>query len=146
MDRGWPKGQERPKRPIMERFEEKCVPEPMSGCWIWLGRAHKTHGYGIFSQWPKLGYAHRFSWTLHYGEIPKGLCVLHKCDVPLCVNPNHLFLGTVKDNMLDMARKGRQRKGTLYCRNGHLKDYARRCQQCSRLHNREYMRQKRASA
>lgn len=74
----------------------------MSECWFWVASLNK-HGYGKMSS--KL--AHRVSWNIHYGEIPKGLQVLHKCDVPICVNPEHLFLGNHSDNMKDMANKNR---------------------------------------
>lgn len=78
-------------------------------CWIWTG-ARYALGYGAFG--PKgtgaMG-AHRYSWILAHGEIPAGMKVLHKCDVRCCVNPDHLFLGTQKDNIADMMAKGRRR-------------------------------------
>ncbi len=78
-------------------------------CWIWTG-ARYALGYGAFG--PKgtgaMG-AHRYSWILAHGEIPTGMLVLHKCDVRCCVNPDHLFLGTQKDNIADMIAKGRRR-------------------------------------
>ena len=64
-------------------------------------------GYGMFRIKRESYLAHRYSWTLHRGPIPVGLWVLHRCDVPACVNPGHLFLGTHQDNMDDMKRKGR---------------------------------------
>lgn len=77
-------------------------------CWLWR-RAKSAHGYGQFHYF--MGHkqiaAHRVSWLLAYGEIPEGMCVLHDCDNPVCVNPNHLFLGTQKDNIHDMQYKGR---------------------------------------
>lgn len=95
-----------------DRFNQHWIPEPNSGCWLWLAGAGKRR-YGRF----KLGklpngksvtrFAHRVSWQIHRGEIPKGIQVCHKCDVPECVNPDHLFLGTQKDNARDMARKRR---------------------------------------
>lgn len=96
-------------KPAFERFERQYIPEPNTGCWFWIGATPKF-GYGAFKMEPKssrsIG-AHRASWILHKGEIPKGMFVCHKCDVPSCVNPEHLFLGTAKDNMSDASRKGR---------------------------------------
>jgi hypothetical protein len=66
--------------------------------------------------------ANRVSWALHFGQIPDGLFVLHKCDTPLCVNPDHLFLGTQSDNLRDMARKNRDanwQRGKTHCPKGH---------------------------
>jgi hypothetical protein len=74
-------------------------------CWIWIGST-TTHGYGQF----KLG-AHRYSWELANGPIPAGYLVCHTCDVRNCVNPNHLFLGTNKDNLHDASLKGRLSRG-----------------------------------
>lgn len=78
-------------------------------CWIWTG-AKILSGYGRFGIKNKAYYSHRISWSLVNGTIPKGFQILHKCDNPSCVNPNHLFIGTQKDNMLDMMKKGRKAK------------------------------------
>jgi len=100
---------------MIERFEAKYIPEPNSGCWLWEG-ATLPYGYGQFAVRKGLmNLAHRVSWLLHRGEIPKGLNVLHKCDVPGCVNPDHLFLGTHADNVADKVSKGRGSHGS---RNG----------------------------
>ncbi|HEU4345899.1 MAG TPA: HNH endonuclease signature motif containing protein [Candidatus Binatia bacterium] len=64
-------------------------------------------GYGIYHFLGKAYRCHRLSWILEKGGIPEGMCVLHRCDVPLCVNPKHLFLGTRNDNNQDMVAKGR---------------------------------------
>lgn len=76
-------------------------------CWEWT--LSKTwNGYGRFSLTPAKGVrAHRFAWEMTNGPIPDGMCVCHKCDNPLCVRPDHLFLGTHKDNARDRERKGR---------------------------------------
>lgn len=75
-------------------------------CWLWTARIG-TRGYGQFQVDGKPVKAHRYSWKQFYGDIPEGLLVCHKCDVRHCVNPNHLFLGTHKDNTQDMVAKGR---------------------------------------
>jgi hypothetical protein len=79
------------------------------GCWIWQGA--KTKGahlvYGQVERGGKRWRTHRYAWLLAYGPIPEGLFVCHRCDVPLCINPSHLFLGTHGDNMDDMSKKGR---------------------------------------
>lgn len=77
-------------------------------CWMWTGTKAPT-GYGCLTFSKKIRLAHRLSWELYHGQIPGGLFVLHKCDNRICVNPNHLFLGTQRDNMLDMIKKGRSK-------------------------------------
>lgn len=91
---------------LEERFEDKYITEPNSGCWLWVG-GYDGEGYGMFWVVEKMVKAHRVSWRLHNGVIRDNLFVLHKCDVKCCVNPAHLFLGTQKDNVEDSIRKGR---------------------------------------
>lgn len=83
----------------------KQVEYVVGKCWRWLG--NKNHGYGRF--WVDNGtvFAHRYSYLIHYGDIPLSTFVLHKCDNPECTNPEHLFLGTALDNVLDKVAKGR---------------------------------------
>lgn len=76
-------------------------------CWEWVGDL-RHNGYGRFWYNGRSLMAHRFSYRIHYGKIPKGMFVLHKCDNPECVNPEHLFLGTIQDNVNDMIEKGRK--------------------------------------
>jgi hypothetical protein len=105
---------------LKERFESKFIPESNSGCWLWIGAAiNKGYGRIRCSGIPKL--AHRVAWELYRGEIPKALCVLHRCDTKLCVRPDHLFLGTVRDNNLDMVEKGRAMMSHCGERNGSAK-------------------------
>lgn len=87
-------------------FTDKIMPEPNSGCWLWTG-AIRGDGYGNFTYQGRNHGAHRVSWAFHHGPIPEGQNVCHKCDTPLCVNPDHLFLGSRSDNMRDMSKKGR---------------------------------------
>lgn len=94
----------------VERFHESYIPEPNSGCWLWIGALGGDYG-NIKVNGAKTG-SHVYSWKLNKGDIPKGIFVCHKCDTPLCVNPNHLFLGTHKENMKDMRLKARSAKGS----------------------------------
>lgn len=91
-----------------ERFLAKVMPEPTSGCWLWLAAANRD-GYGAFapgdSRPPVL--AHRWSFAHFVGPIPERQNVLHRCDTPCCVNPSHLFLGDQSANVLDAVRKNR---------------------------------------
>ena len=96
-----------PRRPIKDRIRERVAIDER-GCWLWLGQLFKD-GYGqiaIGRDSPKR--AHRISYAEFCGPIPAGMWVLHKCDTPACVNPEHLFLGTAKDNTQDMLAKGRR--------------------------------------
>jgi len=79
-------------------------------CWVWTAGT-SYYGYGSFHYMGKQVSASRFSYILHYGDIPDGMDVLHKCDNPPCARPDHLFLGTNLDNTQDMMAKGRWRGG-----------------------------------
>ena len=91
-------------KPLEERFHNQYIPVTESGCWLWTGAGMR---YGAIKNKGEIFYAHRISYEMHNGKIPKGLCVLHRCDVQACVNPEHLFLGTKKDNAVDRMNKGR---------------------------------------
>ncbi|WP_198527626.1 HNH endonuclease signature motif containing protein [Xanthomonas sp. SHU 199] len=97
-----------PKRgDIGNRLESLSIPVPEAGCWLWIGRM-STNGYGRIGIGRNKQYrAHRISWEHHFGPIPDGMYVCHKCDVRSCINPDHLFIGTAKDNARDREAKGR---------------------------------------
>lgn len=81
-----------------------------NGCWLWQG-SKSPKGYGVISYQGKAWRAHRLAYKFTRGDIPAGLCVLHRCDNPSCVRPDHLFLGTHGENNTDRARKGRNATG-----------------------------------
>lgn len=80
-------------------------------CWIWTG-ACSTGGYGQLRIGSRRSQAHRVSYELFVGSIPEGMCICHTCDTPSCINPDHLFAGTHKENTADMIAKGRKNPAT----------------------------------
>lgn len=118
---------------VRERIMNRVVMVTESGCWIWTSQ--QKGAYGVVKIDRRVRKVHRMSWEVHYGPIPDGVFVCHHCDVPLCVRPDHLFLGTHSDNMKDCAKKGRlkrpenkdamqarieARRAQTHCKNGHL--------------------------
>lgn len=100
---------------VLARFENKFIPEPNSGCWLWLAtitgrKTRHSSGYGYIKHDGWMNLAHRRSWELYRGPIPATRHVLHRCDNTCCVNPDHLWLGTHLDNMRDANRKKRIRR------------------------------------
>lgn len=95
---------------VKERFAKFVAVGKPDECHVWTGYRSWT-GYGRFRYQGKTRNAQRVAWQLAHGPIPIGLCVCHKCDNPPCVNVEHLFLGTPKDNATDKASKGRAQRG-----------------------------------
>lgn len=96
-----------PEQRFWSKVEKSSEPD---GCWIWVAGLGKG-GYGQFCWDGRSAGAHRFSYILHFGDIPDGLDVLHHCDNPPCIRPDHLFAGTNLDNTLDSMAKGRRASG-----------------------------------
>jgi hypothetical protein len=150
------------KKLWLEGFIRSCKRDE-NGCLIWQ-KGKDGRGYGIISTSEGLVKAHRFSYYLHYGAVPDELHVLHKCDVPLCCEPTHLFLGTDLDNVRDMDAKGRrvnvssginQNTYKMWCVNGHMFTEAntyicprgrRLCRACNNERSRVYLAKQKQSA
>ncbi len=132
------------EKTLLERLLEK-IKKDKNNCWLWTGatRGRDTLRYGMLNHQRETIATHRLSWTIHKGEIPKGLHVLHTCDTTLCINPEHLFLGTHKDNMQDRNAKGRNPQANkTHCPQNHTyttkntyiaKTGARHCKKCHAL-------------
>lgn len=134
------------------------IPEPNTGCWLWTGTSR--NGYGRFI-WDGNAYtAHRVAYQILKGPVPPHLMVLHRCDTPACINPDHLFLGTQSDNMRDASRKGRlftllrggwnPNQKLSHCKRGHpftdgsyyahldkRGNLIRQCKECAKIHDRK---------
>lgn len=96
-------------KPASERFWRHVNKATESGCWEWVGFKN-NYGYGQFWADNRMVYAHRFSYELHHGKLCDGLFACHRCDNPKCVNPDHLFSGSAKENADDCSKKGRRPK------------------------------------
>ena len=130
----------------MKRFFDKV--NKADECWEWNAALRGKTGYGAFKLNGKVVDAHRLSYELHFGVIPKGVLVCHRCDNRKCVNPNHLFLGTYKGNHQDGVNKGRIINGwntEKLKKHPSIGSYKRgcRCEDC-RLINKESVRKYRA--
>lgn len=90
---------------LINRFFKKV--EKTSTCWLWKAARHGANKYGVFWDGKRNKAAHRFSFEIHKGNIDQGKVVMHICDNPICVNPEHLTLGTQKENLYDAIKKGR---------------------------------------
>lgn len=99
-----------PRKSLQQRIEQYAVSVPNSGCLIWVGYCDKD-GYGITHIDGKNRRVHRLVYAEAFGEIPDGMMVCHRCDVPSCVNPDHFFLGSALENNHDMIKKGRCNPG-----------------------------------
>lgn len=128
----------------VKRFFSSFDAPSMEECWLWK-RLIGSHGYGLIYGAKKERLAHRLMWEITNGVIKPGFHILHKCDVRSCCNPNHLFIGTQKDNMVDCAKKGRcsnQNVGKKICKNGHSPEWrvykgSRYCKACKRMRSRK---------
>lgn len=93
---------------LISKFEDRYIPEPNSGCWLWIAGCRR--GYGTMRINKRSYGSHQLSWMMKTGadRVPEKMHVCHSCDVPACVNPDHLWLGTHTENIEDSMKKGRR--------------------------------------
>lgn len=131
---------------ILKRFEDKFE-RTEQGCWIWTASVD-TDGYGYFQLNGVARKAHRVAYEFYVGIIPMGLIVCHKCNIPACVNPEHLYLGSFSDNAMDRVAAGKDHNALkTHCPRGHEYNLAnthttgkgeRQCRVCGREAARRY--------
>lgn len=135
-------------KPLLKRFEEKFIKKSIDECWPWIYGKHRGYGRFSFDGRPA-ALAHRVSYILYSGEIPKGMLIIHKCDNKICVNPNHLEIGTQKQNVHDAIYRAKshrnvREKNKTHCVHGH--EYTkentqynrgfRKCRECGLIYKR----------
>ena len=136
---------------LLQRFLDKCMPEPMTGCWIWFG-AHQPTGYGQLWNGERPEQAHRIAYRLYRGKIPVGTEIDHGCKNPWCVNPMHLEAVTHAVNIHRSETVMGQNARKTHCKRGHELDGEnlridisgnRQCRICTNWRAREAKRRKR---
>lgn len=154
------------KVPAVDRFNDLYLPDPNSGCWLWIGTVMRVRPWSaplhqlfrpVFDRFGQRTFAYRFAYETFVGPIPDGKFICHKCNVPLCVNPNHLYAGDTQTNADDRVRAGRnQRHMALrtHCPKGHeynkentriLREKYRACRACERQFRKNWVAKVKAS-
>ena len=147
----------RPRTDPLSRFEKLYITEPNSGCWIWMGAIH-SQGYGLFRFDPtkRSMFAHRIAYQLFVSDIPKPLQIDHLCRNRFCVNPKHMELVTLVENVLRGESPPAQKARQTHCQSGHRlggdnayrsQSHGRRCRECynSWRRNRKQLRRENAA-
>lgn len=123
---------------LRQRFDAKYIPEPNSGCWLWLAGCNRD-GYGQFWFDGRNRPAHIISYEMFVGKVPAGLTLDHQCDVKCCVNPQHVVPTTMRDNVLRNSGPTAINHRRVVCTAGHdlaaayiTKDGRRQCRICNR--------------
>lgn len=142
---------------LFDRFEERYVSEPNSGCWLWLGKITTPHRYGVLSLTTNGKIrelkAHQVAYQIYVGAIPGGLELDHKCRVRCCVNPDHLEPVTRRENIRRGASRVADNMRKTHCPQGHVYSHentyldpkgGRKCRECHRINERERSRRRRA--
>ena len=114
----------------IKRFFRKV--RKTNSCWEWTGAVAGNNKYGAFWDGEKVVRAHRFSYEIHKGMLQEGKIIMHSCDNPVCVNPDHLSVGTQSENMKDCAAKGRRKPGLVIVKK--LKSERIKSKNCIRGH------------